>query len=226
LSTGRRQHPHGAADASSQLSHWTSEGPSYEDARAVKGMGTRLRGLEGCLVLATTLALAACGGPAASSASGSPASTAAEGHHAQGGDPEGSAAIPAAGQPHATSEASQLGWCVKYIVAQGSAVATRRLRRSSSVVVAHGHLPGCHRCQRPGMDGPHGMGVLANRNVRGHRLAVLLEPASRPRPGAHSSACRARRVPGRHGPRMCAVARGAMAIPRPRHQGLLAVPRR
>jgi hypothetical protein len=44
--------------------------------RAVKGMRTGLRSLEGCLVLATTVALASCGGPAASSASGSQASTA------------------------------------------------------------------------------------------------------------------------------------------------------
>ena len=44
--------------------------------RAVKKMGTRLRGLEGCLVLATTLALAACGAPAPPSATGAQTRTA------------------------------------------------------------------------------------------------------------------------------------------------------
>jgi hypothetical protein len=44
--------------------------------RAVKKMGTRLRGVEGCLVLATALALAACGAPPAPSAAGAQTRTA------------------------------------------------------------------------------------------------------------------------------------------------------
>ena len=44
--------------------------------RVVKGMGTRPKGLDGCLVLATTLALAGCGAPASASATSAQTRTA------------------------------------------------------------------------------------------------------------------------------------------------------
>ncbi len=45
--------------------------------RAVKGMGTRLKGLDGCLVLAAALAIAGCGAPTSSSTSSAQTRTSA-----------------------------------------------------------------------------------------------------------------------------------------------------
>ncbi len=60
--------------------------------RAVKGMGTRLKTLEGCLVLASALALAACGTPAPAGAVGAQTHTATPSRAA---DPANAAVVAA-----------------------------------------------------------------------------------------------------------------------------------